>query len=285
MSAEPALQVTRLSAALGVEVRGADLSQAAAEPAYAALHRLFLEHHLLCIRDQKLLPETQLAFAKVFGPPEVHPIVEGTDAHPEVVRVWKPAGQSASFGVGWHTDNSFFECPSLGSVLYGEIIPPVGGDTLYANMAAAWDALSPRMQTHLEDLHAVHSATRAYDPGNTGEAKYKGEAPISYRWSDSIRDEVVHPVMRTHPETGRRSLYVNPMFTMRIEELHEDESEALLQYLYAHCAKPEFQARLQWQPGTVAVWDNRSVWHYAMDDYRDHERLMFRVTVAGDRPA
>ncbi len=273
-----------LSAALGVEVRGADLAGPDAEAQWDELHRLFLAHHVLCIRDQKLEPESQLAFARRFGRPEIHPIVEGTDEHPEVVRVFKPAGESASFGVGWHTDNSFFAEPSLGSILYGVTIPPVGGDTLYANQELAWDALSPALQERLMGLHGVHSASRAYDPATTGTAKYEGKASIRYRWSDSIREEVVHPVVRTHPETGRRSLYVNPMFTLRIAELHEGEGRALLGFLFEHCARPEFQARLRWEPGTVAVWDNRCVWHYAMDDYRDHDRLMMRVTIAGDRP-
>ncbi len=278
-------EVRPLAAVLGVEVIGADLSGPQADRQFDALHQLFLEHHVLCIRNQKLDAEQQLAFARRFGEPEVHPIVEGTVDHPEVVRVLKPAGESASFGVGWHTDNSFFAKPSLGSVLYGKTIPPVGGDTLYSNMEAAWERLSPRMQEHLLGLHGVHSATHAYDPAVTGEGKYRGEAAISYRWSDSIRDEVLHPVVRTHPETGKRSIYVNPMFTLRIEELHGAESEALLQFLYAHCVQPEFSCRLRWEADTVAVWDNRSVWHYAMDDYQDYERLMFRVTVAGDVPA
>jgi len=278
-------EVRPLAAVLGVEVIGADLSGPQADRQIDALHELFLQHHVLCIRNQKLDGEKQLAFARRFGEPEVHPIVEGTDEHPEVVRVLKPAGESASFGVGWHTDNSFFAKPSLGSVLYGKTIPPVGGDTLYSNMEAAWEGLSPRMQEHLLGMQAVHSATRAYDPSNTGEDKYRGEAAISYRWSDSIRDEVLHPVVRTHPETGKRSIYVNPMFTLRIEELHASESDSLLRFLYEHCVRPEFSCRLRWEPDTVAVWDNRSVWHYAMDDYQDYERLMFRVTVAGDVPA
>ncbi len=214
----------------------------------------------------------------------MHPIVEGTAEHPEIVRVWKPAGENASFGVGWHSDNSFQARPSQASVLYGVTIPSVGGDTLYANMELAWERLSPAFRERLRGLHGVHSASEAYDPATTGEAKYRGEASIRYRWSESIREEVLHPVVRVHPETGRPSLFVNPMFTLRIAELNDDEGRALLDFLYVHATKPEHCARLQWRPGTVAVWDNRAVWHYAMDDYRDHERLMFRVTVAGDRP-
>lgn len=278
------LATRSLSASLGAEIRGVDL-RSLTEGAFAALHEAFLRHHVLCIRDQELTADQQLIFAERFGKPEVHPIVEGTDEHPEVVRAFKPAGQRASFGVGWHSDNSFFDEPSLGTVLYGVTIPPVGGDTLYASMEAAWEALSPAMQSWLQELHGVHSAMKAYDPAITGDSKYDGDGPIKYRWSESIRDEVRHPLVRTHPETGRRSIYVNPMFTTGVAELHDDEGQALLEFLFRHCARPEFTCRLQWEPGTVAVWDNRCVWHYAMDDYPDHERLMFRVTIAGDRPA
>jgi taurine dioxygenase len=165
------------------------------------------------------------------------------------------------------------------------VLPPTGGDTLYASMTAAYDALSPTMQSLLADLHAVHSASSAYDPATTGDAKYRGEAAISYRFSDSIYDEVEHPVVRTHPETGRKGIYVNPMFTQRICGLEPHESRALLEMLYAHSVRPDFTCRIRWQPGTLTIWDNRCTQHYAMNDYHGHERLMYRVTVTGDRPA
>ena len=282
--ASPPLEIRPLSGALGAELLGVDLGAGLDDATFAEVRRAFLDFGVVFFRDQKLGAEAQLAFARRFGEPEVHPIVNGTDEHPEVVRVWKPAGQSASFGVGWHTDNSFFERPSLGSVLYGITIPPYGGDTLYASMERAYDALSPLMQERLHGLRAVHSASRAYDPRTTGEAKYRGEAPISYRLSDAIYEEVEHPVIRTHPETGRRSIYVNPMFTQRIVGMTERESAALLGFLYGHGARPDFSCRFRWAPGSVAFWDNRCVWHYAMDDYQDFERLMQRVTIAGDRP-
>ena len=206
------MDIRPLAGACGAEVTGVDLCELD-DAAFEQLEQAFLGHAVLAIRDQKLDAESQIAFARRFGEPEVHPIVEGEQDHPELSRVWKPAGASASFGVGWHSDNSFFEQPSLGSVLYGETIPPYGGDTLYASMERAWDALSPKMQGFLSDLGAVHSASRAYDPQSVGEEKYRGEAPIKYRYSDAIHDEVEHPVMRTHPRTGRHSIYVNMGFT------------------------------------------------------------------------
>jgi len=278
------LEVRPLSPAVGAEIGGVDLSKPLDSEVFEAVHRALLDFGAIFFRDQDLPPDRQIAFARRFGELDVHPIVTGTEEHPELVRVWKPAGQPASFGVGWHSDNSFFERPSLGSVLYGVTIPPVGGDTLYASAERAWEALSPALQERLLGLRAVHTASRAYDPGTTGEAKYQGEAAIRYRYSEAIYDEVVHPLVRTHPETGRRSVYVNPMFTVRVEDLTREESDALLAFLFAHVARPEFTCRFRWTPRSVAMWDNRSVWHYAMDDYRDHDRLMFRVTIQGDRP-
>ena len=277
------LDVRPVSGALGAEVHGVDLADLD-EGTFAALRRAFHDHAVLFFRDQKLTPAAQVAFARRFGQPEVHPIVNGTEELPELVRVWKPAGQSASFGVGWHTDNSFFERPSLGSVLYGVVIPPYGGDTLFTSMERALNALSEGMKARLEGLEAVHSASRAYDPATVGEAKYRGEAPITYRMSDAVRAEAVHPVVRTHPETGRRSIYVNPMFTQRIVGLRAAESDALLDFLYRHCATPDWSCRFRWTPGALAMWDNRCVWHYALDDYQAFERVMHRVTIAGDRP-
>ncbi len=277
------IEVRPLAGAVGAEIGGVDLRDLS-DDAFARVREALLTHGAVFFRDQTFDPDAQIAFARRFGEPEVHPIVEGMDGRPEMLRVHKPAGASASFGVGWHTDNSFFERPSLGSVLYGETIPPVGGDTLYASMEAAYQALSPRMQSFLGDLRAVHSASRAYDPDGVGREKYEGKAPLRYRYSEAVHEEVEHPVVRTHVDTGARSIYVNPMFTQRICDLAESESHAILEMLYQHCARPDFQCRFRWTPGAVALWDNRQVWHYAMDDYREHERVMYRVTIAGERP-
>ncbi|MGH0029880.1 MAG: TauD/TfdA dioxygenase family protein [Myxococcota bacterium] len=273
-----------LSGALGAELFGVDLGAPLPDADLAAVRDALLEHAVVFFRDQDLTPERQLAFARHFGEPEVHPIVVGLPEHPEVLRVHKPAGQPASFGTGWHTDNTFFECPSLGTVLYGDVIPPYGGDTLFASMTRAYQALSDTMKEMLDGLVAVHSAARAYDPRVTGEEKYRGDAPMTYRWSEAVEKEVEHPVVRIHPETGAPGLFVNPMFTQRIAGLTDAESRALLDFLYEHVTRPEFTCRFRWEPRSVAFWDNRCVQHYAMDDYQDFERVMTRVTIAGDRP-
>jgi len=278
------METRPLAGPLGAEIFGADLSTPQDEASVAGLRAEVLRYGVVALRDQKLTREAQLAFARQLGEPEVHPIANGMAEHPEIIRVLKPAGESAFFGTSWHSDNSFFERPSSFTVLYGERVPPQGGDTLYASMEGALATLSEPMRTFLAPLRAVHSAGRAYDPRTTGEAKYRGEAAITYTYSDSIYEEVEHPVVRTHPETGRRSLYVNPMFTQRIVGLAPHESEALLAMLYAHATRPELTCRVRWQPGTLTIWDNRLVQHYAIDDYADFERVMYRVTVKGERP-
>jgi taurine dioxygenase len=191
---------------------------------------------------------------------------------------------STFFGTSWHTDNSFFEAPSAYTFLYGEDVPPYGGDTVFASMERAYEHLSEPMKNFLAPLRAIHSASRAYDPRTAGEDKYNGEAAITYTYSDAIHDEVDHPVIRTHPDTGRKSLYVNPMFTLRIEGLHPIESDATLQMLYAHATRPDFTCRFGWRNGSVAIWDNRSVMHYALHDYSGHRRAMRRITIKGGRP-
>jgi taurine dioxygenase len=282
--AQQGIEVKPLAGALGAEVLGADVATELDARTRAALRDALLQYGVIVLRDQKLSREAQLAFARSLGTPEVHPIANGMAEHPEIIRVLKPAGEAAFFGTSWHTDNSFFAEPTSITILYGETLPPVGGDTVFASMEKAYQTLSEPMRRFLEPLQAVHSASRAYDPRTTGDAKYRGEAPITYTWSDAIYDEVVHPVVRTHPETGRRSLYVNAMFTQRIVGLTPAESRAVLDLLYAHAARIEFQCRVRWASGSLALWDNRSVQHYAIDDYADFERVMYRVTLAGTKP-
>jgi taurine dioxygenase len=275
---------TPLASQIGAEIHGVDVSKPVDDRLFGEIQQALFQHQVIVFRDQRFAPPEQIAFARRFGDLDVHPIANGMADYPEMIRVWKPKGERAFFGTSWHTDNTFFEKPSAAVILFGDTIPPVGGDTLYASMGAAYEALSPKMQSFVKGLTAVHSAARAYDPKTTGDAKYKGEAAITYTFSDSIYDEVEHPVVRTHPETGRLGLFVNPMFTLRIKELETDESEALLAFLYAHATRPELTCRVRWQPGSLVIWDNRCTQHYAIDDYPDYERVMYRVTVSGSKP-
>lgn len=276
-------RVQPLSGALGAEIDDVSLSSLD-DVTFEEIHAAFLDYGVIFFRDQKLEPAEQIEFAGRFGALDVHPIVNSVEGLPELVRVWKPAGESASFGTGWHSDNSFFERPSLGSVLYGLTIPPYGGDTIFTSMERAYEDLSDSMKEFLAGKMAVHSAAKAYDPRTTGEEKYGNEAPITYRFSEAIYQEFEHPVIRTHPETGRKSIYVNQMFTQRIVGLTASESGAVLTFLYEHSTRLDFTCRFRWQTGSLAVWDNRCVQHYAMDDYQEFERDMHRVTIAGDQP-
>jgi taurine dioxygenase len=278
------LRIRGLSGALGAEIRGLDLSRPLSSSDRTSLLEAFHRYGVLCIRDQKLTHDSLIAVANVFGTPDVHPIAKGLADYPEVIRVRKPAGEQAFFGTSWHTDNSFFERPSSITILYGEQVPVVGGDTVYASMERAWEILSEPLKRFLTPLRAIHSARTAYDPKTTGKAKYGGEAAIQYTYSEAIYDEVEHPVVRTHPVTGRKSLYINPMFTQQIVGLSKPESDGLLSMLYDLSTRPELTCRLRWENGTVAIWDNRWLQHYAIDDYADFERLMYRVTITGERP-
>lgn len=278
------LQIRGLAGALGAELRGIDLSRPLAAAERKALDESLYRYGVLCIRDQRLDHPGLLAFARGFGTPDVHPIAKGMSEHPEIIRVLKPAGEHAFFGTSWHSDNSFFECPSALTILYGEKVPPVGGDTVFASMERAWQMLSEPLRRFLEPLSAIHSARTAYDPKTTGDAKYRGETAIQYKFSESIYEEVVHPLVRTHPVTGRKSLYVNPMFTQQIVGLSKPESAALLSMLYDLSTRPELTCRVQWENGTLTMWDNRWLSHYAIDDYADYERVMYRVTIRGERP-
>lgn len=276
------ISIRKLSGTLGAEITGVALNNLSNE-AFDTICNAFADHAVLVFKNQTLTHEDQIAFARRFGDLEVHPIVNGMDEHPEMIRMLKPAGESASFGVGWHTDNSFFEKPSLGSIVYSHIVPPEGGDTLFANQYVAYERLSAGMKRLLDGLNAVHSAKYAYT-SQSAEEKYAGKTAITYRRSESVYDEVTHSVVRTHPVTGKKALYVNPMFTIRFEDMSEEESKPLLNYLFEHCVRPEFGCRVNWDPNMVTMWDNRCVQHYAVDDYQAHERLLYRVTVNGDKP-
>lgn len=277
------ITVQPLTGALGAEISGIQLANAGDE-VFTQIQQVLYQYGAIFFRDQELSHADQIAFARRFGELEVHPIVNGMENHPEIIKVLKPAGEAATFGTGWHSDNSFFERPSLGSVLYGVTIPPQGGDTLFANQYLAYETLSDGLKQTLEGLIAIHTAGPAYT-SETANAKYEGKTSITYTWSDSVHAEVEHPVVRTHPATGRKALYVNQMFTQRFKGWTQKESQPLLQYLYEHCVKPDFCCRFRWQPKSVAVWDNRCVQHYALDDYQAYERLLYRVTISGDRPA
>jgi len=270
------LKIRRIAGALGAEISGVDLAQELPDATIAAIRQAFLEHQVIFFRDQALPPERQVAFGARFGPLNIHPYVAGMAGRPEVMEVVKEPGDRINFGGGWHSDMSFLERPAIGSILYAVETPEFGGDTLFASQAAAFEALSPGLQATLEGLTAVHSAAREYSAQGHSAQKRQSMAIAE---ADGLVGEYVHPMVLVHPETGRKALYVNPAFTIRIEGWKTRESKALLDYLFEHCRYEGFTCRFNWRPGSVAFWDNRSVWHFALNDYPGQRRHMRRVTV------
>ncbi len=269
-----------MSGTLGAFVEGVDLAQPLDEATVAELRAALVAHHVLVFRGQDLTPAEQMAFGRRFGELDTHPFVEGNAQHPEVLDIVTEPDDRINFGGGWHTDVTFLAEPDLGSILYAVDVPPVGGDTLFADQHAAYDALSDVMKGMLEGLVAIHSAGAQYGPGG---ASTKSKA-MRTRNADLAATTVEHPVVRTHPESGRKGLYVNGAFTVAIKGMRPDESKALLDFLFRHAVREAFTCRLVWEAGTLAMWDNRSVQHYALHDYAGQRRVMRRITIKGDRP-
>lgn len=272
------LKVEPLAGALGAEIFGVDLDDPSDE-AVQEIRRAWLEHLVVFFRDQILEPDAFLAFARRLGEPVEYPFVNGIEGYPEIIAVAKLPHETVNFGGIWHSDTVYLERPPMATLLVAREVPPVGGDTLFANMYAAYEACSPALQRVLEGLRAVNSSALA-DVSKTREDRIRDDG------HDDAATEYVseHPVVRTHPETGRKALYVNVAHTARFAGMTEDESRPLLEYLFEHSVRPEFTCRFRWQPGSVALWDNRCAMHNPVNDYHGHTRRMHRISLAGDVP-
>jgi taurine dioxygenase len=266
------VEIRRLAGALGAEILGVDLSRSI--PAQE-IRQAFLEHQVVFFRDQKLDPAQLMAFARTMGKPIEYPFVKGIPGFPEVIEVKKLEHERHNFGGIWHSDTAYLDEPPMGSMLLAREIPPYGGDTEFASQYLAYEALSAGMKQLLAGLKAVNSSSKA-DVTRTREDRVKEQAR---------RYEAEHPVVRTHPETGRKALYVNFGHTVRFAGMTEEESAPLLEFLFRHQVKPEFTCRFQWRVGSLAFWDNRCAQHNPVNDYHGHRRVMHRVTLAGDRPS
>lgn len=281
MSAYAQIEVRPLAGALGAEVFGVDLRRELKAETIAEIRRAFLDHCVIFFRDQEIADDDLARFGRCFGelaPLPPHRQVPGR--FPELLIIDKQPSDKLVFGWEWHSDTTHLDVPSLGSVLLGRIIPPVGGDTLFANQYMAYDNLSDGMKKALAGLRARHSNGRILMTLER-DAVLPPNEPESQKYATA---HAVHPVVRTHPETGRKALFVNEIHTERFEDMTWEESQPLLQYLYRHSTRPEFTCRFRWREGSIAFWDNRCCQHLALNDYPGQRRLMHRVQIKGTRP-
>src|SRR6266567_4311804 len=243
------MTIRPVSTFVGAEILDVDLADSLPEPTVDAIRRALFQNGVVFFRDQKLTPEQHVAFAQRFGEININRFFKAVDGHPMIAEVRKEPEQKGNIGGGWHTDHSYDQAPAMGSILYAREVPETGGDTLFASMYAAYDAL--------------------------------GDLKGRYLNPEAAQQDAVHPVVVRHPGSGRKALYVNAAFTVRIDGWTDEESQPFLRYLYQHAARPEFSYRFQWREGSIAFWDNRCTWHYALNDYHGQRRLMHRITVEG----
>jgi taurine dioxygenase len=277
------MKIAPVAGGLGAEISGVDLARLQ-EAEFAQIQRAFTDHLVLFFRDQRIGPEQQVELTRRFGPVLRVPYVTHLKEHPDIIAVLKEAEerQISTFGNAWHSDFSFLEQPPAGSLLYAREVPAFGGDTLWSNMYTAYETLSEGMRRMLVGLKAVHTG-KPY--GTEGGVGIKGSRSIQITRGDPEADrETAHPVVRTHPESGRKALFVNAIYTTRFEGMTGAESRPLLDFLFEHATRPEFTCRFRWSPGALAIWDNRCTLHYAVNDYDGSRRLLHRTTFAGERP-
>ena len=273
------LKVRPIGGAIGAEIYGVDLASELSEDTVAAIRRAWLEHCVIFFRDQPLPPAQFLRFARRFGAIVEYPFIKGIEGFPEIIPVVKLEHEKTNFGGIWHSDTSYLEKPPMATMLIAREVPPKGGDTMFANTYLAYETLSDGMKHLIGGLLAVNSSRKA-DASRTREDRVKELQ------RDDAKQEYVgeHPVVRTHPETGRKALYVNVAHTLGFKGMSEAESAPLLNYLIQHQTRPEFTCRFRWEVGSIAFWDNRCTQHNGVNDYHGYRRAMHRITLAGDSP-
>jgi taurine dioxygenase len=271
------IKIVPTSGALGAELHGLDLARPLSQEDAREVRGALAEHGVIFLRDQRITPEQHIAFARQIAPININRFFKAVSGHPEIAEVRKEPAQTTNIGGGWHTDHSYDQIPALGSILLAREVPPRGGDTLFAAMWLAYESLSDGLKRTLSGLKAVHSSRHVFGP----KAQYTKGMGERIGNAEAATQDAVHPVVVRHPESGRKVLYVNRAFTTHFEGWTPEESKPLLDYLYAHGARPEFQTRFQWKDGSIAIWDNRSTWHFAVNDYQGERRLMHRITLEG----
>jgi len=273
------MKFRKIAGALGAEITGIDLTQSLTSDLVKDIRDIFLNHNVIFLKNQPLTSQQFMNFAKSMGTPVEYPFVKGFEDFPEIIEVKKLEHEKVNFGGVWHSDTTYLECPPMGSMLLSTETPPYGGDTLFACQYAAYEALSDTMQRMLNGLQGISSSAKA-DVSKTREDRIKSDGKDSAPKSFSS----IHPVIRTHPETGRKALYVNVAHTSGIEGLTNAESASLLSFLFEHQVKPEFTCRWAWEPNCLAFWDNRCTQHNPINDYDGYRRVLHRITLQGDKP-
>ena len=274
------LHIRPISGALGAEVLGIDLVQSLNSMDVKIIRKALLDHLVIFFRNQYITPHQQLSFAKHFGELVEYPLVKGLDGFPEIIPVVKFPEETINFGGLWHSDTTYLEKPPLGGILVAKELPPYGGDTLFSNMYLAYESLSKGMRSLLNNLTAINSSAKS----RVTETRRDRVNSLS-KVSGSSELKAEHPVVRTHPETGRKALYVNLAHTLRFKGMTEMESTPILNFLYHHQTRPEFTCCFRWHPGSIAFWDNRCTQHNPVNDYNGHKRVMHRISIAGDKPS
>jgi taurine dioxygenase len=271
------IQIDKISLALGAEIRGVDLSKSLDTNTIEEIRQALLLYKVIFFRNQKITPKQHLTFARKFGVPVEYPMVKGIKNFPYIVPVLKRADEKNNFGGIWHSDTTYLVRPPMGAILVARKLPIKGGDTLFSNMTMAYEALSSPMKEKLDNLIAINSSAK----GEVSRSRIDSQKEMNSVPQPLIAE---HPVVRKHPETGEKSIYINIGHTIAIQGMSNDESQPLLQFLFSHQQKEEFCCRFNWKLGSVAFWDNRNTQHYPLNDYQGQERLMHRVTLAGDIP-
>ena len=271
------MEVIPQSSVLGAEIRGIDLSEKLSDASFEQINQAFLDYQIIFFRDQNLSHQQYNDFAGRFGPLKDYLFADGIDCYPFITEIVKTETETESFGSFWHSDSTYLELPPKATMLYARQVPPKGGDTLFSDMYAAYRGLSDGMKKILEPLKAVTSASVF----SRDEDIYEEVKSIN---SDKKDQQAIHPLIRTHDETGKKSIFVNGVHTLCIDGMTEEESMPILNYLYEQVPRPEYTFRLRWQENTLAMWDNRCTQHYAINDYHGHRRVMHRIIVEGERP-
>ena len=264
---------------MGAEIAGVNLAEPLSERLFEEIRAVFYRYQVICFRDQKLTPEQQIAFAQRWGTINVNRFFARLKDYSMIAEVRKEPEHKLNIGADWHTDHSYDTKPAFTSILYAKVVPNFGGDTLFASMYAAYETLSEGLKETLSSMNARHSSRHAFGYSKTDlESRKTGRINNP----ELATQDAVHPVVITHPGSGRKALYVNPDFTVGFEGWTDEESKPLLEYLYKHAGQPKFTCRLSWTEGTLAMWDNRATWHCALNDYHGQRRVMHRITVEGE---